>query len=102
MARDNFIFHEHFYNAIRELPEELRFELYDAMFDYIFLDMECDDNSPAVKAMITMIEAQIDQDDELNDWDAHVECVCGHESVNAEREVPENSECPFLSRQKYI
>ena len=47
--------------------------------------MHYEDNSPTVKALLTMIKGHMakcelcNEYESCSDWDDHVECVCGHE-----------------------
>lgn len=57
--RDSFIFYRSFYEAIRELPNEDKGEVYDAIFAYIF-DQKNSDLSGINNAIYTLIKPQLD------------------------------------------
>ena len=67
MARDNFIFHNHFYRAMKYLPEHEQIKLLHALCGYVFEDQKCNIDGIAA-SMFILMKAQIDN--EYKDWDS--------------------------------
>lgn len=56
--RDSFVFYKSFREAIKKLPYEEQLEAYNAIFDYVFDDIEVEDG--IASAMLLMAKPQID------------------------------------------
>lgn len=60
MERESLIFYRSFYEATKDLPDELRLEVYDAILGYGIVGLEGVNLSPLAKAVFTLIKPQID------------------------------------------
>ncbi len=57
--RDSLIFYRSFYEAVRELPKEQQWEIYNAIFSY-WLDFKEEELSWISKSIFTLIKPQLD------------------------------------------
>ena len=60
MERESFIFYKSFYEAIRELPKEIRMEVLTAIIEYALYGKQPEDLKPFAKGMFTLIKPNID------------------------------------------
>lgn len=60
MERDSFIFYRSFYDAIVDLPKEVRFELLTVIIEYALFGIQPENLKPFAKAMFTLIKPNID------------------------------------------
>lgn len=60
MERESFIFYRSFYEAIRELPKDIRLEVFTAIVEYALYGKQPEDLKPFAKGMFTLIKPNID------------------------------------------
>lgn len=60
MERDSFIFYRSFYEAIKDLPRDIRLEVYTAIMEYALYGRLPEDLKPFAKGIFTLIKPNID------------------------------------------
>ena len=60
MERDSFIFYKSFYEAIRDLPRDIRLEVYTAIMEYALYGRQPEELKPFAKGIFTLIKPNID------------------------------------------
>ena len=60
MERDSFIFYRSFYEAIRELPKEIRLEVLTAIVEYGLFGREPEGLKPFARGMFTLVKPNLD------------------------------------------
>ncbi len=60
MERDSFIFYKSFYEAIRDLPKDIRLEVYTAIMEYALYGRQPDDLKPFARGIFTLVKPNID------------------------------------------
>lgn len=60
MERDYFTFYRSFYEAIRELPKDIRLEVLTAIIEYGLYGTQPEDMGPTTKAIFTLAKPNID------------------------------------------
>lgn len=60
MTRDSFIFYRSFYDAIRDLPREIRGEIYTAIMEYGLYGNETENLKPVARSIFALIRPQLD------------------------------------------
>lgn len=60
MERDSFIFYKSFYEAITNLPKDIRLEVLTAVIEYALFGRQPDSLKPFAKGMFTLIKPNID------------------------------------------
>lgn len=60
MERESFVIYKSFYEAIKELPDDIRLVLHDAIMEYGLYGVEPSDLPPIPKSIFTLIKPQID------------------------------------------
>lgn len=60
MERDSFIFYRSFYEAIRDLPRDIRLEVYTAIMEYALYGRQPESLKPFAKGIFTLIKPNID------------------------------------------
>lgn len=60
MERDSFIFYRSFYEAIRDLPNDIRLEVFTAITEYALYGRLPQDLKPFAKGLFTLIKPNID------------------------------------------
>lgn len=60
MERDSFIFYKSFYEAIRDLPNDIRLEVFTAITEYALYGRLPEDLKPFAKGMFTLMKPNID------------------------------------------
>lgn len=60
MERDSFIFYRSFYEAIKDLPKDIRLEVFTAIMEYALYGRQPEDLKPFAKGIFTLIKPNID------------------------------------------
>lgn len=60
MIRDSFIFYRSFYDAIRDLPREIRGEIYTAIMEYGLYGNDAENLKPVARSIFALIRPQLD------------------------------------------
>lgn len=60
MERDSFIFYKSFYEAIADLPKDIRLEILTAIIEYALFGRQPENLKPFAKGMFTLIKPNID------------------------------------------
>lgn len=60
MERDSFIFYKSFYEAIRDLPDNIRLEVFTAITEYALYGKQPEDLKPFARGMFTVIKPNLD------------------------------------------
>lgn len=60
MERDSFIFYRSFYEAVKELPKDIRLEVYTAIMEYALYGKSPEGLKPFARGIFTLIKPSID------------------------------------------
>lgn len=60
MERDSFIFYKSFYEAIRDLPDNIRLEVFTAITEYALYGKQPEDLKPFARGMFLLIKPNLD------------------------------------------
>lgn len=60
MERDSFIFYRSFYEAIKDLPKDIRLEVFTAIMEYALYGRQPEELKPFAKGIFTLIKPNID------------------------------------------
>ncbi|MDE6410026.1 MAG: hypothetical protein K2K81_07275 [Muribaculaceae bacterium] len=60
MERDSFIFYKSFYEAIRDLPDNIRLEVFTAITEYALYGKQPEDLKPFARGMFTLVKPNLD------------------------------------------
>lgn len=60
MERDSFIFYKSFYEAVSDLPKDIRLEVLTAIIEYALYGRQTENLKPFAKGMFTLIKPNID------------------------------------------
>ena len=79
MTKDKFIFHKEWRNSIRDLPDDIRVAVYDAIVEYGLSGIIIDGMDTAVKLAFGFIKERIDKDNEK------YEAICARNRANGSK-----------------
>lgn len=60
MERESFIFYRSFYEAIKDLPKDIKLEVFTAIVEYALYGRLPEDLKPFARGMFTLIKPNID------------------------------------------
>ena len=86
--RDSFIFYRSFYEAIKDLPRDIKGEIYTAIMEYSLYGKETDNLKPVARSIFTLIKPQIDVNNKRFDNG----CKGGRPLKKETKEKPSNNQ----------
>ena len=60
MERESFIFYKSFYNAVKDLPKDIRLEVLTAIIEYALFGIEPENLKPVAKGMFVLVKPNLD------------------------------------------
>ena len=60
MERDSFVFYRSFYDAVKDLPNDIKLEVLTAIIEYALFDKDPDNLKPIAKGMFVLVKPNLD------------------------------------------
>ncbi|MBP3511146.1 MAG: hypothetical protein J6K19_03795 [Prevotella sp.] len=98
MERDSFIFYRSFYEAVKELPKDIRLEVYTAIMEYALYGKSPEGLKPFARGIFTLIKPSIDS----NNTRFENGCKGGRKPRKATVTTAATPAAPATSRQETI